>query len=121
MFYIFSALYFVKKNILSSKNNTFALDCFAYELFHTRDYVIINRNRLCKLLNFTFQRRTLDLRYNEMWNDWDNTYEQQMPKKFIHGHLVLSWKKINVQVKQTTKTFFHGSKTSYKQILHNGE
>ncbi|XP_027845081.2 protein scarlet-like [Aphis gossypii] len=65
------------------------------------------------------QRRTLDLRYNEMWNDWDNTYEQQMPKKFVHGHLVLSWKKISVQVKQTTKTFFHGSKTSYKQILHN--
>ncbi|XP_026807077.1 protein scarlet-like isoform X1 [Rhopalosiphum maidis] len=65
------------------------------------------------------QRRTLDLRYNEMWNDWDSTAEHQMPKKYVHGHLVLSWKKINVHVKQTTKTFFRGTKTSYKQILHN--
>jgi hypothetical protein len=56
-----------------------------------------------------------------MWNDWDSTAEHQMPKKYVHGHLVLSWKKINVHVKQTTKTFFRGTKTSYKQILHNGE
>lgn len=56
-----------------------------------------------------------------MWNDWDGMDEHQTPKEFAHGHLVLSWKKINVQVKQTTQKFFQGSKTSYKQILHNGE
>jgi len=56
-----------------------------------------------------------------MWNDWDGMDEHQTPKESVHGHLVLSWKKINVQVKQTTQKFFQPSKTSYKQILHNGE
>jgi len=56
-----------------------------------------------------------------MWNDWDGIDEHQTPKESVHGHLVLSWKKINVQVKQTTQKFFQGSKTSYKQILHNGK
>lgn len=64
----------------------------------------------------------MDLRYNEMWNDWDGTDESKTPKEeSIHGNLVLSWKKINVHVKQTTQKFFQRSKTSYKQILHNGE
>uniref|UniRef100_A0A2H8U0W7 Protein scarlet n=1 Tax=Melanaphis sacchari TaxID=742174 RepID=A0A2H8U0W7_9HEMI len=54
-----------------------------------------------------------------MWNDWDGTTEHQIPKKYVHGHLVLSWKKINVHVKQINKAFFRRSKISYKQILHN--
>ncbi|XP_022162902.1 protein scarlet-like [Myzus persicae] len=65
------------------------------------------------------QRRMLDLRYNEMWNDWDGTNGHQTPKESIHGHLVLSWKKINVYVEQITQKFFQPSKTTYKQILHN--
>ncbi|XP_060864829.1 protein scarlet-like [Metopolophium dirhodum] len=71
------------------------------------------------MFNTKLQRRTLDLRYNEMWNDWDGMDEHQTTKESVHGHLVLSWKKINVQVKQTTQKFFQPSKTSYKQILHN--
>jgi len=57
-----------------------------------------------------------------MWNDGGGTDEYKTPKdESIHGNLVLSWKKINVHVKQTTQKFFQRSKTSYKQILHNGE
>jgi len=56
-----------------------------------------------------------------MWNDWDGMDEHQTPKESVHGHLVLSWKNINVQVKKTTQKFFQPSKTSYKQILLNGE
>eukprot|EP00102_Acyrthosiphon_pisum_P025404 XP_016662614.1 PREDICTED: protein scarlet isoform X2 [Acyrthosiphon pisum] len=71
------------------------------------------------MFNTKLQKSSLDLRYNEMWNDWDGMDEHQTPKESVHGHLVLSWKNINVQVKQTTQKFFQRSKTSYKQILHN--
>lgn len=63
----------------------------------------------------------LDLRYNEMWNDWNGNGESLEPNKFDHDHLVLSWKRLNVSVKKTTHKFFKSSETTYKQILHNGQ
>lgn len=101
------------------------------------------------------QNKTLDMRYHEMWNDWDGVDEPadrgpflcDTPKsdKLPHNgvsaepavraaskmngtatahrapQLVLSWKRLNVSVKQTVQKFFKPSVTTYKQILHNGE
>lgn len=65
----------------------------------------------------------LDLRYNEMWSDWYGTNElaRDDSVRYSHGQLVLSWKRLNVTVKMTTQRFFRPSKTTYKQILHNGK
>lgn len=64
----------------------------------------------------------LDMRYNEMWNDWDGTGEVQKPKMGSpQGQLELSWKKLNVTVEQTIHKFFLQSKIIYNQILHNGK
>jgi len=58
------------------------------------------------------------MRYNETWKDWDGfIYNQEPP----HGQrFELSWKRLTVSVEQNNQTFFGWSKTSYKQILHNG-
>ncbi|XP_025410362.1 protein scarlet-like [Sipha flava] len=61
----------------------------------------------------------LNLQYNEMWNDWDGLAEDQKPMQYVHGRLVLSWKRLNVSVKRVTQNFFKPSKTSYQQILNN--
>lgn len=63
----------------------------------------------------------LNLRYNEMWNDWDGANECVEPKPREHGQLVLSWRELNVFVKKTTDKFVGTSKTAYKQILFNGD
>lgn len=69
------------------------------------------------------QKETLDLRYNEMWNDWDGTGETATDEERRHprGQLVLSWKRLNVTVKRTAEKFFTRSHTTYTQILHNGK
>lgn len=61
------------------------------------------------------------MRYNEMWRDWDGTNELEEPKQYVHGQLVLSWKRITVSVKQTIPKLFGRSEVTYKKILHNGK
>ncbi|VVC40125.1 Hypothetical protein CINCED_3A015275 [Cinara cedri] len=70
--------------------------------------------------------KMLDLRYNEMSNDWDGTGEVRSVRPrdvgkwhAHHGQLVLSWKRLNVSVKTVTQKFFSPSKIAYKQILYN--
>lgn len=62
------------------------------------------------------------MRYNEAWNDWDDVNESlQDPKEYAHGHLVLSWKMLDVSVKQTVSKLFRRSEMSYKQLLRQGK
>jgi len=58
-----------------------------------------------------------------MWNDWDGTGEMAEPPRVPErrDRLVLSWKRLNVTVKQTVQKFFGPSKTTYTQILRNGK
>ncbi|XP_025203991.1 protein scarlet-like isoform X2 [Melanaphis sacchari] len=63
--------------------------------------------------------KSLDLRYNEMCNDWNSLHECLDPKKYEHGQLVLSWKRLNVSVEYTTQNFFVSSKITRQQILYN--
>lgn len=70
----------------------------------------------------------LDLRYNEMWNDWDGTGERRRDSgrwfddvPCEDGQLVLSWKRLNVYATITKHTFFGSSEVVHKQILRNGE
>ncbi|KAF0757204.1 protein scarlet-like, partial [Aphis craccivora] len=65
------------------------------------------------------QLKSLNLRYNEMCNDWDGLHEYLDPKKYEHGQLVLSWKRLNVSVENTTQNFFISSKVTRQQILYN--
>lgn len=65
----------------------------------------------------------LNLRYNEMWHEWDGTDESpelcSIPD--TNGRMVLSWKRLNVSVRQIKEHFFKSSKITHKQILHNGK
>lgn len=63
--------------------------------------------------------KSLNLRYNEMCNDWDGLHECIDPMKYEHGQLVLSWKRLNVSVEKITQKFFQKSKITRQQILYN--
>lgn len=64
----------------------------------------------------------LDLRYNEMFHEWDGIADelQEHCTPDANGRMVLSWKRLNVSVKQIDQRFFKRSKITHKQILHNG-
>lgn len=70
------------------------------------------------------QMKTLDLRYNEMWNDWAGDGlllpDEQPRGRYAHGELTLSWKNLSVEVRHTAGTLFGRSTTTRKQILTNG-
>ncbi|XP_050436888.1 protein scarlet-like [Adelges cooleyi] len=65
----------------------------------------------------------LDLRYNEMWNDWDGSAgdfgEPVILEQQQHGRLVLSWKRLNVRVTKKTHRLVKPTKLTSKQLLFN--
>ncbi|VVC31663.1 AAA+ ATPase domain,P-loop containing nucleoside triphosphate hydrolase,ABC transporter, conserved site,ABC [Cinara cedri] len=65
----------------------------------------------------------LDLRYNEMWKDWDGTGECRRDSRVDgpreDGQLVLSWKRLNVSAEKIKHKFFGSSTVERKQILCN--
>lgn len=85
--------------------------------YYNLDFAVfkLHESLLCSL-----QLKSLNLRYNEMCNDWDGLHEYLDPKKYEHGQLVLSWKRLNVSVENTTQNFFISSKVTHQQILYNG-
>lgn len=68
--------------------------------------------------------KMLDLRYNEMWNDWAGDElllpAAAEPARCAHGQLVLSWKNLTVEVRHTVGSLFGPSKTTRKEILTDG-
>lgn len=74
----------------------------------------------CKSIIFQ-EEKTLDLRYNELWTNWDDTDEFQDKMGDVHGQLFLSWRNINVSVKQITQKFFKPSEITYKNVLNNSK
>lgn len=71
-----------------------------------------------------FGKKPLDLRYNEMWNDWAGDgplLPAAEPARGAHGQLALSWKNLTVEVRHTAGTLFGRSTTTRKQILTNGQ
>lgn len=66
-------------------------------------------------------KQTLDLRYNDLWDDWDATDEFQNQTGDAHGPLLLSWKKLNVSVEQITQKIFRPAEVTYKKILDNSK
>lgn len=66
-------------------------------------------------------QKTLDLRYNELWNDWATADELQSKTDDVHGESLLSWRHLTVSAKQVTQKFFKRSEITYKNILDNGE
>ncbi|XP_050436668.1 protein scarlet-like [Adelges cooleyi] len=65
----------------------------------------------------------LDLRYNEMWNDWDGSAgdfgEPVILEQQQHGRLVLSWKRLNVSVTKKVHRLVKPTKVTSKQLLFN--
>jgi len=84
---------------------------------YNHDYSVIKLN---EFVDFFLQTKSLNLRYNDMCNDWDGLHECLDQKNYEHGQLVLSWKRLNVSVKEITQKFFESSKITRQQILYNG-
>ncbi|XP_050533547.1 protein scarlet-like isoform X2 [Daktulosphaira vitifoliae] len=70
-------------------------------------------------------KKTLDLRYNAMWNEWNGKAEEFQnfnfePQVLQHySRMVLSWKRINVYSAKNVFRFIKPTKTTFKHILCN--
>lgn len=73
--------------------------------------------------NFYLQKKTLDLRYNEMWQAWNDTASEDndYSTELFKPDLVLSWKQLNVTVTKKIPKLFGRNEFVNKQILNNGE
>lgn len=73
---------------------------------------------------FNLQKKTLDLRYNEMWQAWNDTAAEEdvnNSTSLFKEDLVLSWKQLNVTVVKKNPKLFGRSKIVHQKILDNGK